>query len=320
MTARNYDYTETNLQRLGRDYVSVGRYGGATLRDKLVEGSQRIISLVDIVTTFNPDVLISFPSPDAFRTAFGLGIPSIQINDTPHATAVGKLTISLANALVHPEAVKSSEFQKNGVSHFFPYSGVDETLWIKDFEEKLSVLDSLQLEKGNYIVARCEESKAAYFQRLYPSITPGYTTLIDIITKMKESHPNIDIVAFPRYKEQKEILADAEVIIPKKSVDTLSLFSNAKVVMTAGGTMGRESALLGTPTLYSFPLELAVNSYLYKKGFPLIHCPNHNDVPKQLVKLINTSRLNELVRIQLVDEMETPFDGIQRALRKIFSE
>ena len=70
--------------------------------------------------------------------------------------------------------------------------------------------------------------------------------------------------------EQEKELEDAGVIIPEKSVDTLSLLYYARVAMTAGGTMGRESALMGTPTIYSFPLELDVSTYIAERGFPPI--------------------------------------------------
>ena len=138
ITSRPYeiDRSNGNLDRLGRKHISIGEYGGASLKDKLVKGSLRIVELAQVVEEYQPDILISFPSPDAFRTAFGLGIPSIQINDTPHAVAVGKLTISLANALVHSEAVPSEDFGKMGVTRFFQY---------KNYHRKLfaSVMDKV---------------------------------------------------------------------------------------------------------------------------------------------------------------------------------
>lgn len=319
VTSRPYeiDRSNGNLDRLGRKHVSIGIYGGASIYDKLVKGSERIIDLARIVNDYQADLLISFPSPDAFRTAFGLGIPAIQINDTPHAKAVAKLTISLADALVHAEAVASSEFAKYGTTKYFPYSGVDEILWIKQFAPKDDVLEKLNIRKGKYIVVRCEESKAAYFQKMYPEVKPGSTIIINMISKLKDAGMDLDIVAFPRYPEQEEELKKTGVIIPDESVDTLSLLYYARAGMTAGGTMGRESALVGTPTLYSFPLELAVSSYVRDKGFPLLHVPDHMKVPDEIVKLVNTPRMNEEDRKKRLSEMETPFEGVLRAMKEL---
>ncbi len=316
ITSRPYDIdrSNSNLDRYNRAHLSIGEYGGASLKDKLIKGSERIIELTEAVVKYNPDILISFPSPDAFRTAFGLGIPSIQINDTPHAIAVGKLTISLSNALVHSNAVLSAEFGKLGVTRFFPYDGVDEILWIKDFKPNKDVLGKLSIKERNYIVVRCEESKAAYFQKMYPSVKPGSTIVIDVINRLNEADIDLDIIAFPRYKEQEKELLKMNVIIPDASIDTLSLFYYAKAAMTAGGTMGREAAMLGTPTLYSFPLELAVSSYVIEKGFPLVHTPDHLTVPEVIIKLINTPRMSEEIRQKRMAEMETPFEGVLRAL------
>ncbi|MHA2170738.1 MAG: DUF354 domain-containing protein [Candidatus Kariarchaeaceae archaeon] len=317
ITTRKYDYTESNLSRLGREFVSIGEYGGSSLKNKLVNGSKRIIELAEVIDRYKPDVLISFPSPDAFRTAFGLGIPAIQLNDTPHARAVGKLTISLSNALIHPKSIDPKEFEQHGVSSLYAYEGVDELQWIQSFTPTTTVLDELNLKKENYIVFRCEESKAAYFQELYPSVEPGSTSIGNIIDQIRDKFQEFDYVVFPRYPEQNDLLARLDVIIPEKSVDTQSLFAYSKAVMTGGGTMGRESALLGTPTVYSFPLELAVSKFIADKGFPLFHTPNPDELSKVIIKLVNTPKMDESFRINLLNEMETPFDGIKRAIKDV---
>ena len=73
ITSRPYgiDRANSNLDRLGREHTSIGEYGGASIYDKLVKGSERIIDLAKIIRDATPDILISFPSPDAFRTALG---------------------------------------------------------------------------------------------------------------------------------------------------------------------------------------------------------------------------------------------------------
>lgn len=319
ITSRPYgiDRSNGNLDRLGRDHISIGKYGGASLKDKLVMGSLRIIELTKIVEMHKPDILISFPSPDGYRTAFGLGIPIIQINDTPHAEAVARLTVSLSKALIHAEAISSSEFAKFGATKFYPYKGVDEVIWINRFQPDKAILEKLSISKNKYLVIRCEESKAAYFQRMYPNVKPGSTIVIDLIKQLKSNNIDLDIVAFPRYPEQEEELLKYNVIIPEKSVDTLSLLYYAKGAMTAGGTMGREAALMGTPTIYSFPLELAVSTYIIERGFPLEHCPDHLEVPDKMIGLLNKPRMDERARIKLLDEMETPLDGIIKALNDL---
>ncbi len=181
----------------------------------------------------------------------------------------------------------------------------------------IDYIEYFSLKKENYIVFRCEESKAAYFQELYPSVEPGSTAIGTIINRIRDKLPNLDYVVFPRYAEQIDLLSKSDVIIPDKSVDTPSLFAYSNAVMTGGGTMGRESALLGTPTVYSFPLELAVSKFIAEKGFPLFHTPNPDELSEMIIKLVNTPKMDENIRIDLLNEMETPFDGIQRAIKDV---
>ncbi len=318
-TTRKYDYVESNLKRLGRTrFYSIGTYGGASLKDKLISGTRRILKLAEIMDQEKPDLLISLASPDATRTAFGLAIPTIQVNDTPHAKATARLTLSISNVLVHPEAINSEDFLKLGIIDIVKYKGVDEVLWIKDYEPSKSVLDSIGLEPYTYIVVRCEESKAAYFQDMYPEIPPGSTIVVDIVNRLKEYGSDLKIVVFPRYEEQKEVLQGLDnVIIPDESVDTLSVLYYARAAMTGGGTMGREGALLGTPTLYTFPRELEVSTYIAERGFPLVHFPDHMNAVEKILELAEMPRLSEMKRKELLSKFETPMDGILRAMDRI---
>ena len=122
---------------------------------------------------------------------------------------------------------------------------------------------------------------------------PFWLVLIEII-EFQRRFPNIKVITFPRYPEQEEQFGNLDVIIPDESVDTMSLLFYAKIAMTGGGTMGREAALLGTPTLYSFPLVLDVSAYIQELGFPLYHCPDNSKVPDQLFDLMKIPKMDEI--------------------------
>jgi uncharacterized protein len=318
-TVRDYDYVIGNLQMFNRiNYYAVGKYGGASLYNKLIVGSERIIDLAKIIQNEKPDILISFSSPDATRVAFGMAIPIIQLNDTPHAKAAAKLTFSLSNVVIHPEAINPLDFRNLGARELISYRGVDEVLWTKNFKPNLTTLENLNLKKYKYIVVRCEESKAAYFQEMYPEIPAGSTIIPELVKNLKDNGFDYPIIAFPRYPEQVDVLKKIdEAIIPDNSIDTLTLLHYAKLAMTGGGTMGREGALLGTPTIYSFPKELDVSTYVTNLGFPLFHVPDHSKLVSSILTLMNEPRMDEARRVEYLNKLETPLDGVLKAMKMV---
>lgn len=71
---------------------------------------------------------------------------------------------------------------------------------------------------------------------------------------------------FPRDEHQKEIYREVNAIVPKETIDALSLLYNSDFMIGAGGTMNRESAILGIPTVSCYPQELlGVDKYLIEK-------------------------------------------------------
>jgi len=197
-----------------------------------------------------PDVAVSSPSVELCRVAFGLGVPTVLTADTPHATAVNKLTIPLASTLVVSEAIPRSFFKKYGAQRIVQFRGVDEVGWIRDApSEKPSF-------KKPLIVVRQMETKASY--------TVGKA---DLTTKLARRLASLGTVVFlPRYEK-----AGIEgLTVMKDFVDSASLTAQADLVVSAGGTISREAALQGVPSIVVSEIgRTYVNRYLLKKGFPL---------------------------------------------------
>ena len=63
--------------------------------NKLLASLDRSKLLTKKIEKWNPDLLISFCSPEASRVAYGLGIPHIAFSDSPHAKAVMRLSLTL---------------------------------------------------------------------------------------------------------------------------------------------------------------------------------------------------------------------------------
>jgi predicted glycosyltransferase len=78
----------------------------------------------------------------------------------------------------------------------------------------------------------------------------------------------VQVVLLPRTPEQATAFASTKgIVIPEKPVDGPSLVYLADLVISAGGTMNREAALLGTPTWTTFAGTLgAVDRALVDRG------------------------------------------------------
>ena len=76
-------------------------------------------------------------------------------------------------------------------------------------------------------------------------------------------------VVLPRTLEQETLYRALDgAIVPERPVEARSLLAFADVAVGGGGTMNRESALLGTPTYTVFQGQLAaVDAALIEAGF-----------------------------------------------------
>ncbi len=81
--------------------------------------------------------------------------------------------------------------------------------------------------------------------------------------------------------------------------------------------MGREAALLGTPSVYTFPDPVTVSKYVFDLGFPLYHFPNHLKVSEKIIELIQIPRMKEEKRFEALDKIDTPVNTILQVLNQI---
>ena len=165
-TTRKHDYVLDIFDHLGVKPISLGEYGGKTLEGKLLASAKRVVEMTESIIALEdrPIATIASSSPDAARTAFGLGIPFIVFNDTPHSKPVARLTLSLVKYLITPSSVNPNDFISLGANPetIHSYKGVDEVEYIipKYIEIKQSIIE----QKEKVLIFRPEESFAAYMK------------------------------------------------------------------------------------------------------------------------------------------------------------
>ncbi|MEM3698128.1 MAG: DUF354 domain-containing protein [Candidatus Bathyarchaeia archaeon] len=251
LTTRKHPDTLELAKTLGENFIPVGQYNPTSLYTRLTHSVKRILTLSKMFKDDLPVVAISHQSVELCRVAFGLNVPIILTADTPHATAVNKLTVPLAKAIIVSEAIPKKVYKEYGASTLLQFKGVDEVAWIKELKNP---------QKYDYkkplIVVRQIETKAAY--------AVGKSDITEQIAKKLATIGNV--VFLTRYRRTKR----KNLIIPKHFVDSASLVADADLVVSAGGTIAREAALQGTPSIVISEFgQTFVNKYLSKHNFPL---------------------------------------------------
>jgi uncharacterized protein len=250
----------------------VGRHGGAGKYEKLCESANRIFELAHLVKQFEPDVAISFSSPEAARVAFGLGVSHIGFNDSPHAEAVARLTIPLVDHLFSPWVIPYSAWNIFGIpkTRITRYRALDPVVWLKRSPLSSSSLTSdlineigLETSKKNVLI-RLEETKASYIadKKIENSIS-----MVDAIVDNLSIANNIIILC--RYEDQITELTKryrGKAYIMQNVLDGTLLISLADLFIGAGGTMTAEASLLGKPTISIAPVRFYIEKYLIRSG------------------------------------------------------
>lgn len=302
VTCRNYDYVVNVLKLYGVNGVCFGEHG-EDLTSKLVSSLSRSLKMIEVLGNF--DVHVSLTSPEAFRVAFGLGKPSIALTDTAHAYHVNKLTLPLANEVIAPVAIP-----KRRILAYIPYGegnkvkmfdGLFEVMWVYRFRPSWDEVNSLGIKQGDeYVVFRFEESKAAYYT--YGEQGNEAIKTIDLLLK-----EGFKVVAFPRYEGQKQLLEKhfneeikgGLVIIPTRPIDGLNLAYYSSLVISGGSTFAVEASILGIPSISYFPTKYYTDTYIVRKGAPLIRVK-----PSQLTSAIR--RALKMGKTGLIKDLEDP--------------
>ncbi|MHA1917759.1 MAG: DUF354 domain-containing protein [Candidatus Ranarchaeia archaeon] len=326
VTSRLYPQVNQMLNLLEIKAEIIGRHGGADLKEKLEADSHRILSLSTRITSFKPDILLSFVSPTAARVAFGLKIPHITCSDSPHSRWVSKLVLPLADYLMSPSYIPKKEWTKFGIAEnkIIQYTALDQVSWTRGFSPDPDILHKLGLPldyNGLVVTIRIEEAQASYLLNKSSEESP---TLIPLVDFLIENYPQVQIFLLPRYPSQTKALrvkyeSCSSIHIIDRVIDTTSLISHSTLFVGAGGTMNAEAVLLGTPAIMTFKDPLIVYKWLVDKNY-LIWAQNEKDLFRSVDKILKNSEVTKVkakkIASQILLKMDDPSIKIINALKE----
>jgi uncharacterized protein len=243
--------------------------GGRSLDGRLAKGRgmlQRIGDLAGWARRARPDVALSHNSYGQIVAARRLGIRAVTAMDYEHQPA-NHLAFRLANSILLPAALQGAALRRQGATprkvRF--YDGLKEEIYLGDFEPSPRVLADVGVRrrKGEVlVVARTPPSGALYHR----ADNPLFGQILELVC----GRPGVTCVTLCRHPEQRRELAGLELEnlkLPERAVDARSLLHAADLVVGAGGTMTREAALLGVPTVSIFAGRTpAADRWLEQRG------------------------------------------------------
>jgi hypothetical protein len=213
-----------------------------------------------------PDLALSHNSYAQIVAARLARLPVVTAMDFEHQPA-NHLAFRLADSILVPEVMPRDAIRAQGAkdSKVYRYPGLKEELYLGDFEPDLGVLHPLGIERNadtTIVVVRTPPSRALYHRLENP-------LFIDVL-KMLGRQPHARVVVLARHPEQVRAINDLglpNVLVPEAAIDSRSLMYAADLVIGAGGTMTREAALMGVPTLTVFAgAPPAVDKALEQEG------------------------------------------------------
>jgi uncharacterized protein len=264
LTARPLSHTTELLDDWGHPYTAIGHHGGASRLGKALAAGSRTAQAFAFARGKRFDYGLAHGSTDLPPVARVLGFPNTTMFDYEWARLQHELNCRLATRVLVPDAIPAERIAPYGARppKLVRYPGLKEEYYLADFEPEPSVLDELGLDREPVTaVVRTAPSYALYLGGSENELLPR------VLRRLLDEGAQVVVLA--RTDEQRSALRelDPELVIPERAVDGRSLAALADLVVSAGGTMIREAAVLGTPVWSIFEGRLGgVDEQLVAEG------------------------------------------------------
>jgi predicted glycosyltransferase len=263
ITARDFAQTLGLLRLYDMPHTVIGRHGGARMAGKVAGLARRSSSLVAWSQGKRLRQAASHGSNDLAVAARMRRLHSTVAHDYEGASTMHHINFRLAGKVMMPDVLPFEELARYGLTRakYRPYAGIKEQVSLADFAPDLSVLRTLRLDESRVVaVLRPPATMSLYHRGISNEL---FGRAVDHLLA-----EDVQVVLLPRTPAQGTAFAGTRgITIPEKPVDGPSLVYLADLVISAGGTMNREAALLGTPTWTTFAGSLgAVDRTLVQRG------------------------------------------------------
>ena len=265
VTARAFAQTVELLELHGIPHTVIGHHGGRSRAGKARAAGGRVAAMVRFGRRGRFDAALAHGSTDLPMACAALRIPNTTMFDYEFATLQHSLNCRLASRVLVPDAIPPARLRRFGArpAKLVRYPGLKEEYSLADVRLDPAVPAALGLDGTAVGVVLRPPADVALYHRFE-------NPLFDEILEHVGRREGVRAVVLPRTPAQADRLRALDlpaVVVPEHAVDGASLVAGADVVVSAGGTMNREAAVLGTPVYTALAARLGgVDERLVAEG------------------------------------------------------
>lgn len=261
ITCRPLANTIDLLKLHGIAHTVVGTHYGKGLVNKMAGYPVRVAQLRRFLAPLKIDVAVSQSSFHSPLVAALLGVRSLYLNDNEHA--LGNVpAFAFATRIMVPEFFSAASLRRQFArrSRVVHYPGVKEGIYLWECAERIRKLREARQHAGR----RCIYFRPEPWTAQYYNGSTNFTD--DLLVALKDK---VDVNILPRSAEQAAHYQSSRfhgVRVVQEALDVEQIAPACDMFIGAGGTMTREMAVLGVPTISVYQDRLLdVDRYLLRR-------------------------------------------------------
>jgi predicted glycosyltransferase len=254
VTARDYAQTVPLCERFGIDAEVIGRYGGGGLVGKGRSLAERVRGLRSFAARTRPTVAVSHNAYSQTIAARSLGIPVMTSMDYEYQPA-NHLAFRCADLVAVPDVFPLDRLRAQGAraGKTWRFPGLKEHISLAGFVADPAYLAAHGIDGGGPLVVVRPPAGTALYHRFENPLFARLLRRLQLDTGLRT-------IVLPRTLEQTTTLEQegfGDLLWRGDALDGRQLVADADAIISAGGSMNREAAVLGTPAYSIYAGKLA---------------------------------------------------------------